>query len=117
MHHHIGAAHTMVPETDHATHVKSQSCMSTSYIPVCLCTTAAYIVCKACAALINTAQPLQEGYHGQQLGQVIIFDDTLHVWSSLRVSSMPEFIYSSNFAAFATLEEESQPAKITLVYV
>lgn len=79
--------------------------------------TAAYIVYKACTALIYRAQLLQEAYHSQQLGQVIVFDDTLHVWSSLRVGSVPEFINSSNLAALASLEEESQPAKIKLVYV
>lgn len=53
----LGTARTVLPETDHAMHVDSQSCISTSYIQVCLCMTAAYKVYKACAVLINTHNP------------------------------------------------------------
>ena len=69
--------------------------------------TAAWTECKACAVVINKEQSQQQAYHSQQLSEVVILDDTLHVWGSLRVGGMPELIYSSDLAALASLKRES----------
>lgn len=46
-------------------------------------------------------------YHSQQFGQVVILDDTLHVWGPLNVGSMPELVYSADLAPLASLKVDS----------
>lgn len=52
---------------------------------------------------IHKKQSQQQAYHSQQLSEVVVLDNTLHVWGSLRVGGMPEFIYSSDLATLASL--------------
>ena len=42
-------------------------------------------------------------HHGQQLSEVVVLDDALHVWGALRVCSMPKLIYSPNLSTLAPL--------------
>ena len=88
---------------DPSMHENSIMCRSYACCHISECSdlleTGAYGRCKSIYSQNSPQSNGGRAYHGQQLCEIIVFNDTLHVGSSLRVCSVSELINSAHSSA------------------